>query len=176
MKPKNIIWSDYYLDIEDWRSELEETYPGLSEEELMRKMYEENNDNLDDERMNLDIQLSAPILVCCDLWLWNGRAGGYAIIQSGNIKDCLHSDCDYVTWYVDELGDLRCEAIHHDGTNRYLYRVFKPEASELQRENLIEKILRKTVTRADINRLTRRLGDYIGNVYGWSFPHRGRAA
>jgi hypothetical protein len=27
-------------------------------------------------------------------------------------------------------------------------------------------------TRADITRVTRRLGDEIGKVYGWDFPQR----
>lgn len=45
---------------------------------------------------------------------------GYKEIPSGNIRDCLYSDTDYSTWYVDRLGDLRCDAIHHDGTNFYL--------------------------------------------------------
>jgi hypothetical protein len=28
---------------------------------------------------------------------------------------------------VDKLGDLRCDAIHHDGTNHLLYRTYSPE-------------------------------------------------
>ena len=50
----------------------------------------------------------------------------YGEIKSGNIKDCLESEMDDLTWYVDHLGDLRCDAIHHDGTNHYLYRCYKP--------------------------------------------------
>ena len=80
-------------------------------------MYEINGDYLDDERANLTVQLSQPILVVGDLGLWNGRRMGYKEIPSGNIRDCLYSDTDYSTWYVDRLGDLRCDAIHHDGTN-----------------------------------------------------------
>lgn len=42
--------------------------------------------------------------------------------------------------------------------------------SDAQIENLKEKIYRGTATRADITRITRRLGDEIGKVYGWDFP------
>lgn len=101
-----------------------------------------------------------------DLGLWHGRRMGYKEIESGNIKDCLYSDTDYVTWYVDRLGDLRCDAAHHDGTNHYLYRTYKPGVSEEQIDNLKEKLYYGTATRTDISRLTRRLGDDIAKVYG----------
>ena len=94
------------------------------------------------------------------------------MIESGNIKDCLQSDCDMNEWYVDKLGDLRCTAIHHDGTNYYLYRTFKDNATDSQIERLQEKLYDGTATRQDITRITRRLGDDIGKVYGWKFPAR----
>ena len=135
-------------------------------------MYEINGDYLDDERSNLDIQLSRPILVVGDLGLWNGRRMGYKEIPSGNIRDCLYSDTDYVTWFVDRNGDFRCDAIHHDGTNHYLYRVYKDGISETQIDNLKEKIYYGKATRADIVRVTRRLGDDIAKVYGFPIPRQ----
>ena len=113
------IWSDLDLDYEDWRADLEADYPELTEDERMMLMHEINGGYLDDERANLNIQLDQPILIIADLGLWTGRHMGYKEIASGNIRDCLYSDrdIDYSTWYVDRLGDLRCDAIHHDGTN-----------------------------------------------------------
>ena len=67
---KHIIWSNYDLDYEDWRGDLETEYPELSEDERISLMYEINGHYLDDERMNLDVQLSQPILVVGDLGLW----------------------------------------------------------------------------------------------------------
>lgn len=162
-----IIWSDINLDFEDWKDDLSEQYLDLSEEELMQIMYERNNDYLLDERMNLNIQLSQPIIVIGDIGRWNGRVMGYKDISSGNIKDCLNTDGDYAEWYIDKYGDLRADVIHHDGTNHYLYRVFKNKVSETQMENLRNKIYYKKITRADITRLTRRLGDEIAAVYGF---------
>lgn len=169
-----LIWSNYEIDYEDWRDDLEEEYPDLTEEERISLMYETNNDYLDDERCNLDIQLPRPILIVGDIGRWNGRVMGYKEIKSGNIRDCLVSDTDYSTWYVDKNGDLRCTAIHHDGTNYYLYRTYKNGVSAEQIENLKWKIYNGKATRADITRLTRRLGDEIGRVYGWEFPQRQR--
>ncbi len=163
----HLIWSDD-LDYEDWRDDLEAEYPDLSEDDRIALMYEINNSYLDDERCNLNIQLSQPILVIGDLGLWHGRRMGYKDIPSGNIRDCLYSDTDYTTWYVDHLGDLRCDAVHHDGTNHYLYRVFKDGVRESQIDLLKDKIYRGIATRGDITRITRRLGDDIAKVYGFS--------
>ena len=173
---KHLIWSNYALDYEDWRADLKADYPKLSEDDRMALMYEINSDYLDDERANLNIQLDQPILVIADLGLWTGRHIGYKEIESGNIRDCLFSDRDieYSTWFVDKLGDLRCEAIHHDGTNYLLYRTYKPGVRESQIDLLKEKLYFGTATRADITRITRRLGDEIGKVYCWDFPQRGR--
>ena len=166
---RHIIWSDD-LDYDDWKEDLEEQYPELSDDERFEMMYEINNGYLDDERCNLNIQLSRPILVVGDLGLWNGRRMGYKEIESGNIRDCLYSDTDYSTWYVDKKGDFRCDAIHHDGTNHYLYRVFKRGVSDAQIENLQYKIYCRRATRADITRVTQRLGDSIAAVYGFRIP------
>lgn len=166
----NIIWSNENLDYEDWRDSLAEDYPDLTEAQREALMYELNADYLDDERTNLNIQLSQPILVIADLGRWNGRVMGYKEILSGNIRDCLYSDTDYSTWYMDKLGDLRCDAVHHDGTNHYLYRTYKDGVTEDQIDRLKGKIYDGVATRADITRLTRRLGDEIARVYGWKIP------
>ena len=124
-KDRYVLWTDINLNFDDWKDDLQSEYPELSENELIEKMYEINADYLDDERVNLNRQLSQPILIIGDLGLWNGRANGYKMIDSGNLKDCLYTNSDMAEWYVDIRGDLRCEAVHHDGTNHYLYRVFK---------------------------------------------------
>ena len=133
--------------------------------------YDDNMDTLGCERMNLDIQLQQPIIVIADLGLWYGRRPAYRLIRSGNIKDCLYSEYD-CEWYLDHLGDLRCRATHHDGTNYYLYRVFRDDMSEEQQENFEAKLYEGKATRRDINRYTRRLGDEIADVYGWDIPRK----
>ena len=172
---RHIIWSNYDLDYEDWRDDLEAEYPELTEDERIALMYEINGDYLDDERTNLNIQLSQPILVIGDLGLWYGRRSGYKEIESGNIRDCLYADTDYSTWYVDKLGDLRYDAIHHDGTDHYLYRAYKDRVRESQIDLLKDKLYRGIASRADVTRITRRLGDDIARVYGFSIPRARQA-
>lgn len=167
---RHVVWGNIDIYSKDMLDDLAEDYPELSEDELYAKLYEINDEYLDDERVNLNIQLSQPIIVIGDLGRWNGRVQGYKMIDSGNIKDCLYSDTDMTEWYVDRYGDLRADAIHHDGTNHYLYRVFKDGVTEAQIERLQDKIYFGKATRADITRVTKRLGDEIGKVYGWDFP------
>ena len=176
---RHIIWSNLNLNVDDWRDgykehiEINELDDDPNDEsKLYEFMVETNDEYLSDERMNLNVQLSQPIIVIGDLGRWNGRVMGYKMIDSGNIKDCLYSDTDYTEWYVDKYGDFRADAFHHDGTNHYLYRVFKDGVSETQIENLQEKIYCGKATRADITRVTKRLGDDIANVYGFSIPRQ----
>lgn len=100
-EPKYLIWSNYSLDYEDWREDLEAEYPELSEQEREEKMYERNSEYLDDERMNLDIQLDKPILVIVDLGLWNGRYSGYKEIKSAMI--CQNTVGQNSVWDADTI-------------------------------------------------------------------------
>ncbi len=164
---EHTIW-DSRPDYEDWRADMEAEYPDMTEDERYGRMLEINADYLDDERANLNVPMGMPILLIADIGRWDGRYSGYGVIRSGNIRDCLRSDMDDCRWYVDELRDLRCRAAHHDGVNNYLYRVFKDGVTTEQMDNLLYKIYCGTATRRDITCLTKRLGDAIAEVYGWT--------
>lgn len=169
---KYVIWGNIDMNEDGWRSDFEE-YLEANEIEmdpddktaydiaLENYINDSNNLFLDDQRENLDIQLSKPIIVIADLGRWNGRKSGYKLINSCNIKDCLYDESDYVEWYVDDKDDMRAIAMHHDGTNYYLYRVFKDTATEEDIENLKDKIYYGTATQEDIDTVTDRLGDKI---------------
>ena len=151
---RHIIWSNQNLDVDDWREDYKEFLEANEldddpndEQALYEWMEETNYDYLSDERVNLNVQLSQPIIVIGDIGRWNGRVMGYKDIPSGNIRDCLYADTDYTEWYVVKDG-----------------------VSETQMENLRDKIYHGKATRADITRLTRRLGDEIAAVYGFDIP------
>ena len=91
---------------------------------------------------------------------------GYKLL-SNNLKDCFYGDIDSAEWYVDGYNDLRCNADHHDGTNHYLYRVFKDNLSDYTKENFLYKVSRGVATRQDITRYTTSLGKYFKEYYGW---------
>lgn len=82
---KHVIWSNLNLNLDDWKEWLLEDHPNIDpgdEDALYRLMVDTNDDYLDDERCNLSIQLSQPILVVADLGLWHGRRMGYKEIES----------------------------------------------------------------------------------------------
>src|SRR5699024_11825580 len=72
--------------------------------------------------------------------------------------------------------DWSSDVCSSDLRNFYLYRVYKDSASPSQIELLKEKLYRGIATRADITRVTRRLGDDIAKVYGFSIPRQRQAA
>lgn len=175
---KHVIWDNRNLDVnDDWKEAYKEhcelndlEFVPDDESAVYDFMVEMNSEYLEDERSNLNVQLPTAILVIADLGRWNGRFQGYKEIESGNIKDCLQLDCDYHTWFVDEAGDLRCDAVHHDGVNHYLYRAYRDGVSDEEIEDLKELLYEGKATSDDIERVTVRLGDEIGKVYGWEFP------
>lgn len=119
---------------------------------------------LDDERENLNIQLENPILVIADLGLWNGRKQGYKIIESGNIKDILYDECDYVKWYSDGH-NIKAIASHHDGTNYYEYREIR-DMDNIR--NLLELIYcGKKISRSKLNYYTKSIHPHVAEIYGW---------
>ena len=96
---RHIIWSNQSLDVDDWREDYKEFLEANEldddpndEQALYEWMEETNYEYLSDERVNLNVQLSQPIIVIGDIGRWNGRVMGYKDIPSGNIKDCLYAD------------------------------------------------------------------------------------
>lgn len=171
---KHVIWSNRDINIEDWRDDYKEFLEvnnmdvpqEIDDDDIYVWAEETNNEYLGDERVNLDVQLPTNILVIADLGRWDGRHVGYREIGN-NISDCLYSNTDYTTWYLDEFDDFCCEAIHHDGTNYYRYRTYREGVTDEQIEDLKEKLYYNKATEEDVNAVTRSLGTEISNVYGW---------
>ena len=167
---KHTIWSSL-INVEDWANDLREDYPDLSTAELYDLAHEINDEYFLDEQENLKQDLEDTVIIIADLGLWLGRRSGYRLLNTRNLGDCLTvpgSIDGQVEWYIDERKDLCCRASHHDGVNYYTSRVWKPDASDACRKHLIEKVYYGTATRKDITRCTRRLGDRVARVYGWT--------
>ena len=140
---KHTIWTNR-LDLEEYRNSMPpEEIAGLTDEELTSRMCEENELWLSDEKENLSkIQYNEPLLIISDLGLWRGRFPGYKDVDSGKLTDCFSCTCgEFVEWYVDMYGNLRCDDTHHDGTNHHLVRVWKDGISDHLREKLHDAIL-----------------------------------
>ena len=162
------IWSNEYDVIESVAKDMMEYDEILEWDHALDQAYEVNAESLEDEKENLNIDVGEEIIIIADLGLWDGRHHGYKLLHKTNIADCLTGTCgDYVTWFVDDRGDLMCRDCHHDGTNLYTYRAWKPGISEAQKENLLWKIRGGCAERRDITRVTQRIGNKVADVYGW---------
>ena len=171
----NVIWSDEYDVIEKLEKDIKENpddfVAGYSkDDDFWAIAYQLNDDYLDDERANLNIEVGDEIIIIADLGLWDARHQAYKELHKTNIADCLDMtgmSGDYITFFVDDRGDLMCRDCHHDGTNLYTYRAWKEGMTETQKENFLDKVYHGRATRKDITRYTRKIGTYIADVYGW---------
>jgi hypothetical protein len=129
-------------------------------------MEETNSEYLDDERMNLNKVVEGRILVIADLGLWDGRASGYKILGN-NIKEIFNINSrgfDYADFYGDGY-NIRASECHHDGTNRYLYRIIREDRNI---DNLLDAIYNgEEITSSKLNYYTKSLYKDVAAVYGW---------
>lgn len=168
---KQIIWSNRDIDFEEWKECLieyqeENGYDNpdnVTDIEVWGFIYESLDNQLGDERWNLNVETDGRILVIADLGLWNGRRQGYKILNR-NVSSILSDDAEYVEWYGDGH-NIKATAAHHDGTNYYEYRVIREDRNI---NNLLDEIYRgKEITRKKLNYYTKSLYPYVAKVYGW---------
>ena len=126
-------------------------------------IYESLSNQLDDERINLNIPTNGRILIIADLGLWDGRKQGYLVLDKNvNAIFCKHND--YTEWYSDGY-NIRAIDGHHDGTNYYEFREIR-ENRNIQ--NLLDAIYNgEKITRKKLNYYTKSLHPYAAKVYGW---------
>lgn len=161
-----VIWTNN--DYDEWERCMLADYPDEKSREaegieISYERYCEDCDTfLSDERSNLDIPVDGVIVCFANLGLWDGRQNGGGIVGC-NVNNILHSECDYLDWYCNRY-DVRCDAIHHDGTNHYLYRVAKDSE---QAHRLIQKIAYEGMTEEQFRKATKSLRPYVARVYGW---------
>ena len=165
-----VIWQNTELNADDWRDDCIEfcDVNGIeyNENKLFDWIVETNDEYLNDERANLDFDVDGDIIVIADLGLWSGRRPAYKELKTRNVADILYSNDDYIEFFAD-AHNVRARGYHHDGTNNYLYRYFKPHLSDTQKQNFLDKIARGAVTPRDVSRYTCSLFPVVANVYGW---------
>ena len=168
---KHIIWSNYNLDIDDWREAYAEFLEindmdddPEDEDAIYEYMVETNGEYLYDERANLNKIVDGRILVIADLGLWYGRRSAYRLIDSRNIKDILDATYDYAEFYGDGY-NIRGTKSHHDGVNFYEYRIVREDRNI---ENLLDDIYEgREISRKKLNYYTKSLYSEVAAVYGW---------
>lgn len=157
---KDIIWTND-IDIDEWRDDIKEWYGDdeLTDEEIYEYASRENDENFEAEREILNVELGKTIVMIARLGLWFGNRDGYKFVKGSNLNDIFSGTCgDYVTWYIED-GDVKCDDIHHDGTNHYTYRTLKDGISEFEFEELIAE-------GKSVDELTDKMGSLVFKAYG----------
>lgn len=166
-KPKkHVVVPDTYDNIfsNAVMDDLREFYPDASEamlDELASDLYFDNRRLL--METFADTIFPTDVICIARLGLWDGEHCAYRLFDAPTLDELFNSDrdIDEAEWYVNEYNDLCCDAHHHDGTNRYLYRQMRSELGPVARENFYKKILSDTLTRKDINHYTLPIGQIV---------------
>lgn len=121
---------------------------------------------LDYERQRLAVSAGNTILLIGFLDEDDDETAGYKLIKSGLISDCLHSENEEVTWYIDQDNDMRCAVKHGllDCPN-YLYRVVRDDVTPEQLKAFLSEILDGHIDRERIEAVTAPLGSKVRNAY-----------
>ena len=158
-KMRRVIWSNN--DFDEWHDAmLDEGYP---EEEISPEEYSYCRDNdLDDERANLNVEVDGYIVAFVRLGLWYGKVNGAKLVGT-NVNQILSTSDDYSTWYCD-VHNVKCDTIHHDGRNYIIYRVADTKEKA---ERLVNRIANGEMSEEQFRRATKSLRPYVAKVYGW---------
>lgn len=170
---KLIIWSNRDINFDEWKEDLiayqkENGYEDpedVTDDDVWSFIYESLDNQLGDERMNLNITINGRILVIADLGLWDGRKQAYQIRPRKNVNEILCCHEDYTTeWYSDGY-NIKAVDVHHDGTNYYEFREIREDRNI---QNLLDAIYNgEKITRKKLNYYTKSLHPYVAKVYGW---------
>lgn len=167
---KRIIWSNVNIDSADWKDSYLEAVEANewdedteSDDNLWRYIDSTLAMNLDDERMNLDIETDGRILAIADLGLWDGRKQGYKILDAN--ANQIFDIYEYYNEYYTDGYNVKATCVHHDGTNYIEYRIIREDRNI---QNLLDAIYNgEEITRKKLNYYTKSLHPYVAKVYGW---------
>lgn len=125
---------------------------------------ESNNLWFADELQNLYKTIEGEIICIADLGLWNGRKQGYKILSNSLTSILTNGVNGDKRVFIDtKTKQIKCENVHHDGTNIYLYR-------EIRKNRNINVLLNKIyngeeITPKLLNYYTKSLYNYIKDIY-----------
>lgn len=161
---KVVVWTSWDLNFEDWREMLERTEPSLSEDERVDMMYTRNDEWLETYlKPELDWHLQRQIIAFTEC-RYKGRTEKNWNMLTTRLSDVFIPSGKYVTYYLDERGDMRMEAKYPDYTERVLFRELRTRMHTKTLRNTLIKWQRGYTIAEDF---TDPIGQHIMKALGW---------
>lgn len=168
---KHVIWSSD-INLEDWKDFLDEERSQImewyntepSEDELLERAYDLNNDYLEDNRANFS-KIYGTFIAFADVGTWRGARKGYKLFENTTMDRLFYSiggSIEDAEWFVDQY-DMKSIQYHHDGRNYITFREVKDDTPDI----FWSKLENGDLTKKDISRYTKSLRPYVKEVYGW---------
>lgn len=170
------IWSNdaTLYDFEESRQQVSDIecidIQDVDDDAVWRYINDDICQTLGDEESNLDIP-TGRIVVFATLGLWHGKVCGSRILPEQRLSAILHAACrdseEYTVYYDTDDGEVKAKDVHHDGTNRYLFRELVSGISPDDEDAFLELVKSGAAKLEDVNRFTVSLGPRVEAVYGW---------
>ena len=160
------VYHDFYgAEAEEFGYESEPT-----DEELYNFIYGLERENFEYVEDRLYHHLVDDIIVFADLGLWRGRVKGYKKMSNQLNEILTVFNGDMYSLGLDNY-NLVAKDCHHDGTNYYIFRQWKPEVSEETREKFLEEVYENKLTEKEfkrkLTRYTKSLKDIVTKLSGF---------
>lgn len=161
---KITVWSSFDLDYESWREFLERTEPNSSEDDRVDLMYTRNAEWLEGYlKPQLDRHLKRQIIAFVECRYTSKTEKSWNLLTA-RLSDIFVPSGKYVTFYLDERGDMRMEAKYPDHTERILFRELRTRMHTKTLRNTLIKWQRGYVIPEDF---TDPIGQHIMKALGW---------
>lgn len=142
----------------------------LTDEKLYNFIYELERENFEYVEDMLHYHLIDDIIVFADLGLWRGRVKGYKEMSNQLNEILTVFNGDMYSLGLDNY-NLVAKDCHHDGTNYYIFRQWKPEVSEETREKFLDEVYENKLTEKEfkrkLTRYTKSLKDIVTKLSGF---------
>lgn len=165
MKPKHIIWSNYYFDLDDWCKEDYLESAGIDEDDFDEDDFYDwawnvNEEYLEDYLAEFE-SIKGEALIIADCGRWNGRIESFDFRSS--LADAIRevrSLYDLCEIFVDCFGEIRIDGYHHDGYDHYTVRRLTTD-----KDDFLAAVEESDFTSAV--ETTESFAQAVSSIYGW---------
>ena len=154
----------YREDIANWMNECTCKDDGsdynTDDYSVFDRMLEDIWECYDIEKANLNKELPNNIIAIGKVGRWDGKSNCYKVLGN-NLNEILYMGKDHqeINCYCDRY-NVHSELVHHDGTDRVVYRLLKEGVD-------VDTVCEKILEGKDVSRYTVSLVPFVQACYGF---------